>query len=290
MLQGVNTVANRILKEKQRLNPVGTVIFLLSDGEPTDSEPADVVSSIEEFRDDETILVSCYVTDQNITRSRVLYRETQSNWPTGAKLMFNVASEVPLNTAFYYYLKEHQWNVESGSRLFTQVNQSEVLSEFLQVIISPLAYKADKESPTVFVSYSHKDEKWRERLQVHLKPLVREGAIDLWDDSRIHTGQDWRTEIDKALSCARVAVLLVSADFLASDFISSEELPRILEAAQRRGVHILPVLLSPSRFSESAIGRFQAVNEINKPLSKLKKQEAEEVFVSLSRDVERVLG
>ena len=77
----------------------------------------------------------------------------------------------------------------------------------------------DQEAISVFVSYSHRDEKWLERLQVHLKPLVRAGDIDLWDDTQIRSGEDWKAKIDQALGSARFAVLLVSADFLASDFI-----------------------------------------------------------------------
>src|SRR4051794_40318376 len=90
----------------------------------------------------------------------------------------------------------------------------------------------------VFVSYSHKDQKWLDRVRVHLRPSVREGLLDLWDDSRINAGADWRAEITNALSRARVAILLVSADFLASDFIIHEELPPLLDGAATNGVVI----------------------------------------------------
>src|SRR5512144_407460 len=101
----------------------------------------------------------------------------------------------------------------------------------------------------VFISYSHADEEWLERLKRHLKPLVREGYLDFWDDTHIHPGDDWQQEIRTALDKAQVAVLLISADFFASDFIDENELPPLLAAAQADGVRILPVILSESRFA-----------------------------------------
>src|SRR4051794_7341380 len=83
----------------------------------------------------------------------------------------------------------------------------------------------------VFISYSHKDGRWLDRLQVYLAPLERRGSIRRWDDTLIAAGQRWEQEIAEALQRTRVAVLMVSADFLASDFISRVELPRLLGAA-----------------------------------------------------------
>ena len=103
----------------------------------------------------------------------------------------------------------------------------------------------------VFISYSHADKQWLDRLKVHLKPLEQKGAIDLWSDEKIHTGSNWKKEIKKALEEATVAVLLISADFLASDFIVNDELPPLLAAAKKEDTVILPVIVGHSSFMEN---------------------------------------
>lgn len=139
----------------------------------------------------------------------------------------------------------------------------------------------------VFISYSHEDARYLKRLRVHLKPLERDHAIEVWDDTHISPGTEWREAIAEAVSSAKVAILLISADFLASDFIAENELPPLLEAASRGGTTILCVILSPSRFqSTPELSRYQAVNSPNEPLSKLPLTEREAVWVRVTDAVE----
>ena len=138
----------------------------------------------------------------------------------------------------------------------------------------------------VFISYSHADEEWLERLKRHLKPLVRDG-LDCWDDTYIRPGADWKQEIRAALDRAQVAVLLISADFFASDFIDEDELPPLLAAAQAEGVRILPVILSASRLAlHQSLARFQAANSPDRPLNKMSMPEQEEVLDRLAQTIE----
>ncbi len=140
----------------------------------------------------------------------------------------------------------------------------------------------------VFISYSHRDTAWLDRLKIHFRPLVRRTSIDLWDDSRISPGKAWHKEIAGALARADVAILLVSADFLASDFIVNNELPPLLHRAARGGLLIVPMIVSPCLFSEhEELSRYQCANNPQRPLSGMSLTDAEAAFVSLGRSVDQ---
>lgn len=143
----------------------------------------------------------------------------------------------------------------------------------------------------VFICYSHADKQWLDRLHVHLKPLERQGAVTRWDDTLISPGSKWRDEIQTAITAAKVAILLISADFLASDFITTNELPPLLEAAEREGAVILPVILSPCRFGQTeTLSQFQAVNPPSEPLVSMRKNRRESVMVKVANAVATALS
>jgi TIR domain len=142
----------------------------------------------------------------------------------------------------------------------------------------------------VFISYSHADEDWLDRLRIHLRPLERDYGIDIWDDRKIRAGSKWREEIEKAVSSAKVAVLLVSASFLASDFIAKDELPPLLNAAEEEGATILPVIIGACRFLRtSSLCRFQAVNDPATPLINLPNYAQEALLEKVSEAIEASL-
>ena len=150
---------------------------------------------------------------------------------------------------------------------------------------------AGNDKLNVFVSYSHDDDpRWLERVQKHLKPLARDGKLELWDDTRIKGGDRWRQEIKDALAKADVAVLLISADFYASDFITKDELPPLLEAERERGLKILGVHINPSRFDrDEVLSEYQTINPPGKPVGGLPKTRQEKVFDDLARRIEELV-
>lgn len=143
----------------------------------------------------------------------------------------------------------------------------------------------------VFISYSHRDRPWLERLQTYLAPLERRGSLRRWDDTLIAPGQRWESEIASALERCRVAVLLVSADFLASEFIGTVELPRLLSAAENQGVLIVPVVLDHCNFDRfPELAQFQAIHPSSEPLETLDESKQKAVLARLALAVETALG
>lgn len=163
-----------------------------------------------------------------------------------------------------------------------------VFQEFLEQPDS-LMFNREKRQ-NVFLSYSHYDREFVDRLLIHLKPLEKEGLIDLWVDTRLRAGDKWKKEIEKALDRASVAILVVSADFLASDFITENELPPILRNAEEKGTRIIPLIAKPCRFSrDKNLKHFQSVNDPNQVLILLSEGDREKYYDQVAMEVEATL-
>jgi hypothetical protein len=146
---------------------------------------------------------------------------------------------------------------------------------------------AEEGRSKIFVSYSHKNKDWLARLQTMLKPLVRGNVISVWDDRQIAPGTQWRKEIERALSATKVAVLLVSPEFLASDFIADHELVPLLKTAERNGVKIVWVCVSSCLYDETGIEAYQAAHDISRPLDSLNAAECNATLVSICREIKK---
>jgi hypothetical protein len=138
----------------------------------------------------------------------------------------------------------------------------------------------------VFISYSHKDDAWLEKLLTMLKPMVRNKTVAVWYDKRIRPSQEWRQEIDNAMSAASVGILLVTKHFLASDFIADNELPYLIEAAKSRGVKLLWILVSPCAYPETDLERIQAVNRnLSKPLARCRGSNLDDELLHICNEI-----
>ena len=139
----------------------------------------------------------------------------------------------------------------------------------------------------VFISYSHKDKKWLDQLHTMLSPLVRMGALTIWDDTQIKGGDKWFEEISRALGTAKVAVLLVSPDFLASDFIAKHELPELQKAAEQEGLIILPILVRHCMVEDTVIAKYQSTNNLARPLKSLTSAKRDEELKKICEQIKQ---
>jgi serine/threonine protein kinase len=99
--------------------------------------------------------------------------------------------------------------------------------------------------PTIFISYSREDEDEKEALLTHLRVLAQDRLIDIWSDDQIGVGDTWQREVEQAMARAAVAILLITADYLASSFIQNEQLPKLLQHCKDGGLKIFPVIAKP---------------------------------------------
>ncbi len=231
------------------------LLLLVSDGLPTDggeTGPDEVKSSCTRLENLEVTILSCYITDDDVTMHRTLYADPSEEWSQGARLMFDCASRLPRNSVFWQHLHEHNWTAPPKSRLFAQVNQSEVLSEFVEILLGPIEQQAElvsreKDNFTIFVSYSHADRRYVQQepgsLLYYLRGLEHEG-IDFWWDDQVPTGANWDATIQEKLEEADVALVLVSQAFLTSRYCADVEVETFIRRRKEEGLIVIPVILS----------------------------------------------
>lgn len=119
----------------------------------------------------------------------------------------------------------------------------------------------------LFFSYSHKDEDLRSALETHLAMLRREGLILPWHDRRITAGQSWNSEIDKNINEADIIILLISPDFINSDYCYGKELMRALERHESGEAHVLPIISRPVDWTRAPFSKLQALPKDGIPVT-----------------------
>jgi hypothetical protein len=155
-----------------------------------------------------------------------------------------------------------------------------------------LPRKRASERTKIFISYAHAAEKetgWVRRIRIHLEGVAQSSDFEVWDDTKIDPGDKWRDAISRAVKQARVAVIVLTADFQASKFIHREELPLLLEAADADGAKILCIYGSAVHLSGPAksLSQFQFVNDYEHPLQALAESDRELVYKKLAMEVEK---
>lgn len=164
---------------------------------------------------------------------------------------------------------------------------------FDEILVRELAPDAiQSQRSTIFISYAHAAEEetgWVARIRKHLSAVTYSSGLEIWDDTKIDAGQKWRDDISRAIKKAKIAVLVLTADFLASEFIRSAELPLILEEADAQGLKVFCVYGSAVHLSGTAkrLEQFQFVNDPKYPLQSLPNDKRESIYKKLAEIVEK---
>jgi nucleoside phosphorylase len=139
----------------------------------------------------------------------------------------------------------------------------------------------------VFFSYAHEDEQLRDKLASHLSTLRRQGIIQEWHDRQIGAGQEWAGEIDRNLEAAHVILLLISADFIGSDYCMDKELSRAMARHQSREARVIPIILRPVDWDNLPFSKLQALPTDGKAITSWGNQD--EAFVNVARGIRAVV-
>ena len=139
----------------------------------------------------------------------------------------------------------------------------------------------------VFFSYSHRDEDLRDELAKHLSILKRQGVISAWHDRQITDGSEWAGEIDTHLSSADIILLLISADFIASDYCWDIELKQAMERHEAKEACVIPVILRPSDWHGAPFGKLQALPKNAQPVTSWTNRD--EAFLNVAQGIRRTV-
>jgi len=143
----------------------------------------------------------------------------------------------------------------------------------------------------IFISYSHNDEEWKNRVESHLGVLARQGLLDVWSDRKIAVGDEWFDAIEQEIGQADAAILLISANFLNSDFILNKEVSRLLERRKNEGMRVIPVIIKPCAWKKIPwLSALQARPRDGRPLSSGTEYQIDSDLAALAEEVELLLN
>lgn len=153
--------------------------------------------------------------------------------------------------------------------------------------LSSMTAPVHRKAIEIFYSYAHKDERLKEKLEIHLSLLKQEGLIKGWYDREIRAGAEWANEIDAHLNSAHIILLLISPDFMASDYCYSLEMKRALERHTHQETRVIPVILRPTDWERASFGKLQALPTDGKPVTRWSNRD--EAFLHVAQEIRKVV-
>src|SRR5713226_4845301 len=147
---------------------------------------------------------------------------------------------------------------------------------------------ASKQNPIrIFYSYSHKDEEFRRQLETHLALLRRQGMIDEWHDRKVTAGKEWKNQIDEHLETANIILLLISSDFVSSDYCYDIEMKKALERHDAGEAYVIPILLRPIDWAKAPFAKLQMLPIDGKPVKN--RSNRDEVWREITWGIRKVV-
>ncbi len=140
----------------------------------------------------------------------------------------------------------------------------------------------------VFISYSSKDESLLNEFEKHLGILARQGLIDIWHDRKIEAGSEWEKGIESNLDRADIILLLISADFMASDYFYGRELRRAMERHETQEARVIPVILRSTDWRASLVGNLSSLPTNSRPVTQWENRD--EAFLSIIQGIRKVIA
>ena len=140
----------------------------------------------------------------------------------------------------------------------------------------------------VFCSYSHRDEEYLNELRTWLRGLERQGLIEWWHDRQIPPGWEWEEAIDKNLRIAEVILLLVTPDFMASDYVYEKEIDRAIERHKQGKARVIPIILRPALWKWASFGNLQALPKDAKPITTWTNQD--QAWLDVVKGIRKAVG
>ena len=171
---------------------------------------------------------------------------------------------------------------KQGVAEFPEVVDQQVVSVKVKELLNGVDFEAQRtavvdiiaKAKSIFFSYSHKDETLRDELETHLKLLQRQGVISTWHDRKILPGSEWDHQIDRNLEAAKIILLLVSANLIASDYCWDIEVKRALERHAAGSAVVIPIMLRPCDWQAAPFGKLQGLPKDMKPVISWKSRDA----------------
>jgi len=197
-----------------------------------------------------------------------VYAKARNDWPHG----LSSAADIPL-------FKEDvlDFNINSLTIL------NNLLLKLKSKVLGEIVTK-----PKLFISYSHKDEEFKDKLEEHLSGLLTSNRIDTWNDRKILPGERWDESIKRALHDSDIILLLVSSTFMSSGYIKDVEIVKAIEKHRAGEALIIPIVIRPCDFSSlRTITKFQALPKNAKPVTKW--EDYDEAFLDVVKGLKRVI-